>query len=589
MQEKYIAFIEKYQKALHKQSQISNRISFLRLLLALLLVFSLYKTFTQEPILPYLVADLVLIITFVVLLKIHQKNTLQRKLTQTLLQINKAEYDYLTENKKPWYDGASYINPQHDYSYDLDIFGTESLYHHLNRTATEAGKYALAQELLSHNTSQQILKKQKATDELAKEVVWRQEFYALAKMVSDLPDNEQKLRHWAKQNHIGIHRKWQYVAYISPILFFLNLLLVYVFEIRIVPVYFFFTLNLVIAYAHLKPLLKESLNMGRIFQTMQFYKRLFEKIEEANFQSETLQQLQKQLKTSEYKASAEIARLGNALGQLDSISNILASVVFNGTLLYHLHIYFSVIRWKRQYAHLLPLWLDTVGTFEAISSVANHTFNHPHYVFPELNETHRFEFSDLGHPLIMKNGVRNDFHLGSKQMILLTGSNMSGKSTFLRTIGTNLILAQVGAKICATKATLCPIRVVTSMRQFDSLSSGESYFFAEIKRLKHIMEQLTERPCFVLLDEILRGTNSDDKQQGTKGVLVKLLSLSAQGILATHDLEICKMTEQYPQLSNFRFEGQIINNELYFDYKLKSGVCTNKSATFLMKKLEIIS
>ncbi|CEN49634.1 conserved hypothetical protein [Capnocytophaga canimorsus] len=181
MQEKYIAFIEKYEKALHKQSQISNRISFLRLLLALLLVFSLYKTFTQEPILPYLVADLVLIITFVVLLKIHQKNALQRKLTQTLLQINKAEYEYLTENKKPWYDGASYINPQHDYSYDLDIFGTESLYHHLNRTATEAGKYALAQELLSHNTSQQILKKQKATDELAKEVVWRQEFYALAK------------------------------------------------------------------------------------------------------------------------------------------------------------------------------------------------------------------------------------------------------------------------------------------------------------------------------------------------------------------------------------------------------------------------
>lgn len=588
MREKYAFFAQEYEESLKKQYQKFNLISFLRLVLMLLLIFFVYKSFTHSSVLIYTLGSFATLLGFVALLKIHEKIRFQRKLTQNLLEINQAEANYLNHNQKPWYDGASFINPKHDYSYDLDIFGAESLYHHFNRTATQAGRNALAQAFLTYNTSEEIVKRQIAIDELAKKIAWRQEFQALAQMIADSPENDQKIRAWAAQQHRTVSKKWHYLTYLLPAFFFSNLVLFYVFEIRIVPVYLFFVLNLVVTYACLKQVLKASVAMGRVFETMHFYKRLFRKIEEADFQSEILKKLQQQLKTPTYRASTQVARLGSLLGQLDSINNLFAAIVFNGTLLYHLHIYFSVLRWKQTYAQWLPVWLDTVGAFEALGSMANYACNHPQYVFPKLNQTHLCRFVGLGHPLIGKDGVRNDFGLASKQLVLLTGSNMSGKSTFLRAVGVNLVLAQMGAPVCASQAEVCPIKIITSMRQFDSLSSGESYFFAEIKRLQYIMQQLNRQPCFVLLDEILRGTNSDDKQQGTQRVLAKLIALEAQGILATHDLEVCKMATQYPQLHNFRFEAQIIGDELYFDYKLKSGVCTNKSATFLMEKLGII-
>ena len=166
---------------------------------------------------------------------------------------------------------------------------------------------------------------------------------------------------------------------------------------------------------------------------------------------------------------------------------------------------------------------------------------------------------------------------------------MSGKSTFLRTLGVNMLLTLVGLPVCARKANVHPLRLLVSMRLADSLNDGKSYFFAEINRIQQIMETLEDERCFVLLDEVLRGTNSEDKQYGTIKIIERLLSLQALGVLATHDIEVCKLTEQYPhQLQNKCFESDIANGELTFDYKLREGVCQNKNATFLMKKLGII-
>lgn len=173
--------------------------------------------------------------------------------------------------------------------------------------------------------------------------------------------------------------------------------------------------------------------------------------------------------------------------------------------------------------------------------------------------------------------------------MILTGSNMSGKSTFLRSLGVNMVLGGIGSVVCASEATILPLPVLVSMRLSDSLSDSESYFFAEIKRLKQIMDVLEEKPAFVLLDEILRGTNSDDKRNGTIEVVKKIIAQKAIGAIATHDIEVCLTTNLHPEiLTNRCFEVEIRDNELYFDYKLRSGICKNKSATFLMQKMGVI-
>ena len=228
--------------------------------------------------------------------------------------------------------------------------------------------------------------------------------------------------------------------------------------------------------------------------------------------------------------------------------------------------------------------------FEKLNSLANFSYNNPDFVFPKINSEYKIGFSNLSHPLLNpETRVGNDTYFYPESFMVLTGSNMSGKSTFLRSLGINMVLGGIGSVVCASEATIHPLAVLVSMRLSDSLSDSESYFFAEIKRLKQIMDALEEQPAFVLLDEILRGTNSDDKRNGTIEVLKKVIAKKAIGAIATHDIEVCLTTNDYPGiLSNNCFEVEIRDNDLHFDYKLREGICKNKSATFLMKKMEVI-
>jgi DNA mismatch repair ATPase MutS len=231
-----------------------------------------------------------------------------------------------------------------------------------------------------------------------------------------------------------------------------------------------------------------------------------------------------------------------------------------------------------------------IGELEAMNSLANFSYNNPSFSFPQLNNDSVVSLTNVGHPLIhAKKRIDNSIEFKDERFVILTGSNMSGKSTFLRTLGINMVLAGVGSPICATAATIHPMQVLVSMRLSDSLTESESYFFAEVKRLKEIMDTLESKKCFVLLDEILRGTNSDDKRNGTIEVIKKMIAKNAIGAIATHDLEVCLTTNLFPNiLANKCFEVEIVNNDLVFDYKLRDGICQNKSASFLMKKMGVI-
>ncbi|OWP86080.1 DNA mismatch repair protein, partial [Flavobacterium covae] len=320
------------------------------------------------------------------------------------------------------------------------------------------------------------------------------------------------------------------------------------------------------------------------------YTSILKVIEFEKFENLKLIALQSKLQKENQSAFQNSQKLFTIVTNINSVQNVLGAVFVNGFFLYHIHTLRKLYLWKNQFSKEIKTWLQIVGEFEALNSLANFSYNNSNFVFPEINTDGEINFENIGHPLLQSNKrICNTFVLKANEFVILTGSNMAGKSTFLRTLGINMVLAGIGAPICSTKASVHPYDVIVSMRQSDSLSDGESYFFAEVKRLKQIVEKLENEVCFVLLDEILKGTNSDDKQNGTIEVIKKIISQKAIGCIATHDLEVCKMRETYKnQLFNKCFEVEIQNNELSFDYKLREGVCKNKSATFLMKKMGVI-
>jgi DNA mismatch repair ATPase MutS len=317
-------------------------------------------------------------------------------------------------------------------------------------------------------------------------------------------------------------------------------------------------------------------------------------IENTAFTSDYLLGLQNQLGGKGGKSpSKTIRQLSGILNYMDSNLNMLVSIFLNGLFMFNLHLLLQVEKWKKFNQENVPLWFDTIATFDAMCSLGNFAYNHPGSIFPKPVENN-FEFvaENLGHPLISHNQrVVNDVEIkGWNQFAIITGANMSGKSTFLRTIGANYILAMVGAPVCATKLNFYPIQIHSSIRTSDSLTRHESYFYAELKRLKQIIDELEsggER--LILLDEILKGTNSKDKQAGSIALIEQLLNYKSVGLFATHDLMLGELANRFPkQVNNLCFEIHIEGDKMQIDYKLHHGVCKNLNATYLMKNMGIL-
>lgn len=566
-----------------------NLISAIRLAIALSAIASLYYYVQYQN--TYLIIGLVLLVgIFIYFIKVHQKLSWSKKIEKELIKINEEEISYLKNERIPFANGDAHNDTGHAYAYDLDIFGENSLFQNLNRTGTFIGESKLASSLLSILTIKKIEDNQSAIKELSPKVEWRQGVLAIARINQDSKESFEELLNWCGRRSGKLSTIIRFLSFLSPVavvsLFTLYNLLDIPILLNIGLLLFVF--NLLILASQLRKVSQESIASGKIDKMIRQYSLIIEQIEKEDFQSNKLTSLKSTLGATK-KASASIAELSSLFGKMDNIMNAF-SWIFNGVFLYHLHVLRTLQLWKEDHADQVPIWMDIIGEFEALNSLANFSSNNPDYIFPVVTEKQELNFENLGHPLI-KSTVRvdNTVSFNNQAFFILTGSNMSGKSTFLRTLGINMVLGSIGAPICATKASIHPLPVLVSMRLSDSLNDSESYFFAEVKRLKEIMDTLDNHSCFVLLDEILRGTNSDDKRTGTIEVIKKMISKGAIGAIATHDLEVCLTTEEYPDiLANKCFEVEIINNDLHFDYKLRDGVCQNKSATFLMKKMEII-
>lgn len=582
----------KYQSLLLQSAKTYNLLSGLRLALAGIVIISLYQYYKNgEPI--FAGIAFICVAAFFYLVRRHTAVARKKQFYQQLVRINEHEIAAQQGDYSNFANGEKYVDPEHAYSFDLDIFGKNSLFQYLNRTANAIGADRLAQYFLRNQSKAEIYETQEAVRDLAPRLKWRQEFLATGQLHSDQEAAYQKLLYWASlpvQRTSLLLRIFYYALTVGTVatglafIFYPNADLWTALKILTAT-------NLVVVIAHANKIKTELSHLNTIYKIVEQYGYLVQCIEQEDFTAKKLRQIHQELNTHEQPASAAIFQLSSLLHHLESVQNLIGALIFNSLFVYHIHILLALEKWKIRFAPHIKAWIDSTGEMEALSSLAHFAYNNPDFVYPTIAETVQLKMTGLGHPLIpAEKRVCNDIVFEKAGFVILTGSNMSGKSTFLRTLGINLLLAKIGAPVCATECITYPFDIFVCMKLSDSLHDNESYFYAELKRLKRIIDHLDSGPPgFVLLDEVLRGTNSNDKLSGTLGLVETMVQIKATGMLATHDLNVCDLTAKHPHyLRNMYFEVEMTADNLVFDYRLRDGVCVNKSASFLMKKMGVI-
>ncbi len=511
-----------------------------------------------------------------------------------LMEINEQEIAIINGDYKHKPGGEQFAPATHDYANDLDVFGKASIYQYINRTESEQGNAFMAHRLLQPSTVDNIISTQEAVKELAPQMEWRQQLQANGMETTITTAAQQKLEQWLNTPSSFIDNKgWQLLRIAFPTLTLSSLVLHIVGYLSSPVFYFLVAVYLIISWMITKKVMVQYNLLDKMVPQIATLSNSLKTIEQLQAQSSLLQSISDCFLHKSFKASSEVKRLKNILDRFDIRLNPLVFLPLNTFLLWDLHLVFQLEKWKKKNHTQVNKWFEKLGEIEFLSSIANLHFNYKSWAFPVFTEEHgTFTAKDLGHILIPQNKrVASDFSIhGIPQLALVTGSNMAGKSTFLRSVGTNIVLAMMGAPVCASACKLAPMRVVSTMRVADNLDESTSTFYAELKKLQYIIEAVNRKEkVFLLFDEILRGTNSADRHLGSEALIKQLMHQGATGILATHDLELTRLAnEMTGMISNYHFDMQLKNNsELYFDYKLKDGICKSMNATFLMKMIGI--
>ena len=560
--------------------------SALRLFVFLGTAFGIYFIFgnTQLAILVAIVG----ISAFLYLVSKYSDLQEKRDLCKKRIDINEIEIKVLNNDYLALDEGKEFIDSNHFYSYDIDLFGRGSFFQYCNRTVTNEGKKELA-NILTNNDILAIERKQEGNKELSKSPKWRQQFSAIASLV--------KLQHSAKEIVGWIHNYKsvfpQFLLYLPVIFSIISLLLIALASFQIVNsqmliVWFFIGLG--ISGLYLKRVNTLYQDATKAKDTFKQYHRLLNEIETKTFTSDILKEKKDAIQSESKKASVIFAKFSKTLDALDQRNNMLMAVLGNAFLLWDLQQVFKIEQWIKNYADKVETWFEVIAFFDAQNSLATLTFNNPNFVFPKLIKNKQIVLAEnIGHPLLNPSKrVHNNFSIDNQQFFIITGANMAGKSTFLRTISLAIVMANMGLPVCGRSFQYSPIKLITSMRTSDSLTDDESYFFSELKRLKFIVDEIKDENYFIVLDEILKGTNSTDKAIGSKKFVKKLVGSNSTGVIATHDLSLCEIEKELSEVQNYYFDAEIIEDELHFDYKLKKGICKNMNASFLLKKMDIV-
>ena len=561
--------------------------SILRLTIFVLVVTGIYFTYQNWQIAAGIA--LVGIACFLFLLTRYTDLKSKRNLHKRLIAINEEELKIAKGDFYERADGEAFQNPKHFFSLDIDLFGKGSFFQFMNRTALKEGAQKLSKNLLSNDITN-IKERQEAINELADLPKWRQNYVAVAQGV-EIEHSATSIITWLKE-YKPFLGKTQYIltiVYAMASVVLLGLGITEIISISIAG--YWLLLGLGITGRYLKHINNLSQHTERAKDTFRQYALLLKAIETTEFTSKLLKEKQKLIQSEDVKASEIFSKFSKVLDALDNRNNLISAVFGNGFLLIDIRNSFNVEKWISKYGHKVDDWFEVVTFFDAFNSFGNYAFNHQDFTYPIITEDPVTILAEgLGHPLLnAEKRVDSDLELKEEQFFIVTGANMAGKSTFLRTIALHIVMANVGLPICAKQSKYKPIKLITSMRTTDSLTDDSSYFFSELTRLKFVVDTIeNDKNYFVILDEILKGTNSTDKAIGSRKFVEKLVKQNATGIIATHDLSLTEIEKELVAVKNYYFDAEIINDELFFDYKLKQGVCQNMNASFLLKKMEII-
>ena len=483
--------------------------------------------------------------------------------------------------------GTRFDDPHHVYAADLDLFGPGNLFELLSIARTRMGETALASWLLSPTDIATVLQRQKSNAELRARLDLREDLAVLGE-TAGVGVQPAELVRWAESPN-RLTARW-----ILPVALLLPLA-------AIAAVVFWNSSGLpspliavlAIEYGVMRLLRKHLADVfsttEQAFDSLRLLAALTERLEREPVQTDLAKRLVAQLSSEGLRASHAIGRLGTVVQFVESRRNFIIAIL-NLPLLYSVHAALAAERWRRHHGHAVRVWLQTIGEIEALISLSGYSYEHPEDPFPEIVEgAATFEAESIGHPLLPQaTCVRNDVSIaGDTRVLLISGSNMSGKSTLLRTVGINTVLAMAGATVRAQRLRLSPLQVGANIRINDSLHEGSSRFYAEITRLRQLNELAARTPPLLfLLDEVLQGTNSKDRFIGAQGVIRALLDRGAIGLVSTHDLALTEIEVAGTQcLRNLHFQDELVDGRMKFDFKLHEGIVTKSNGLELMRSI----
>lgn len=535
----------------------------------------------------------VFIIPFIGLMVYHTFLSSQKSYADALVSLCNNELKGLDYDFSAFDGAAEKSSGDHSFSLDLDLFGNRSIFQSINRTVTSVGREMLADWFIRPLTDKNsILKRQEAIRELSEMTQLRQHFYVMGALHPGEKGDVRTLMALTDYKPAFLDSLlWKWLMWIIPAVWFLLVAGASTGIIGFAFIGIFLAISFMIANLRSKQIVVLHNSVNKMEKILSTYSTLIKCIEGDSFKSAELADISRQFNCTDGTVSRSLKKLSRIIGALDQRFSMMG-VILNLLILRDTRTAIRLERWIQTHAEDIPRWFDALGKFDAYSSLGGFAFNHPGYIYPQIADKY-FKMSGkaLGHPLLRRDVcVRNDISIEkSPWFLIITGANMAGKSTYLRTVGVNYLLACIGAPVFADALIVYPAKMVTSLRTSDSLAGNESYFFAELKRLKMIIDRLQQgEKLFIILDEILKGTNSVDKQKGSIALMKQLVSYQACGIIATHDLALGELEKEFPdQIRNYRFEADIQANELTFSYRLREGIAQNMNACFLMKKMGI--
>jgi hypothetical protein len=594
LRKEYLDSAEKFRLQEASEDRMLLYLSLLRFLCFAGGVILIVLMFLRNP-LPGFFTLFVVASIFIFLLKFFSDHSRKKVFAGNLSRVNANEADAVSGKLSQFEPGNRYIDISHDFSFDVDLFGDASLFQYLNRTVTGYGRDILAGWLADpYVVTGNLRDRQEIIRELSSKKSWRHRFMSSGMKVPFEKDQVDGLLSWMRDDNIsGSSALKKSILIILPAITLISAGLLIAGILHYSIFIFIILCNLAFVASGLKATNMIHRDLSGRYTQLSSMNMLLEAFEYESFNSSTLNEIKSEISGSGGSAAAAVKKLGRLIESFDSRLNMIGGFVLNGLVLWDFQCILRLEKWKSENKDHFPLWLETLGKVDAFVSLGNYAYNNNNFVYPVLSDSNIiFSAGSLGHPLIEdEKRICNSFTLSqSGNICIITGANMAGKSTFLRTVAVNFMLGMTGCPVCASDMVFSPVKLFTSMRTTDSLSSHESYFYAELKRLKILKARISNKEhVFFILDEILKGTNSTDKALGSRMFIERLVELEGTGLIATHDISLGEMEKEYPEkIFNMCFEIEIDGEAIKFDYRLQPGITKKMNAALLMKQMGIL-